>query len=135
MSRHIVSVNNIEVEIGKVFTDYSDHMIKASRDAVNKAMKQMVRETKRRPMRGRHRKSGTQYSKSIASRITKNTDSQYAKTWYVKAPNTGLAHLLNNGHRNHYNGSFVSGDKHITTAAKSAFDVMEEMIKEAAQNA
>lgn len=121
--------------VAGLLDEYGQDVMSGVRTAVDATMREMVQETKRtaprRTLGGRP--AGT-FASHISSKVTSNGRFAYAKTWYVRSPEHGLAHLLNNGHALRQGGRW-GGVPFITDAANTGADRFESRVKEAVRDA
>lgn len=114
-----------------IFDDYGEEVMAGVKKSVDKTMREMVQETKetapKKAILGRP--AGT-FANHISSKVTSNERAAYAKTWYVRAPEYRLAHLLNNGHALRQGGRW-GGVPFITNAVNTHSANFEKRIKEA----
>lgn len=126
-----VSIGQLADAISEELEMYSKNILAAVRKETDKAMRQLVQDTKQTAPVGRRRKH---YRDSIASRTTENDPRHYEKQWYVKGSDYRLSHLLNNGHALR-NGGRYEGTQFITKASVSVIEDYEKAVREAIRNA
>ena len=124
------SIEGFARAIEKELTLYSNHISEGIRKETDKAMRQLVQETKATAPVG-HRKR--HYKDSISSRVTKNNIYAYERQWYVRGSDYRLSHLLNNGHALRDGGRYP-GTQFITKAEVSIVKQYGEAIKEIIKN-
>lgn len=127
----VVSINNLSEEVSRQLELYGKEVLKSVKKETDKAMRQLVQDTKQTAPVGRRRRH---YRDSIASRTTENDARHYEKQWYVKGSDYRLSHLLNNGHALR-NGGRYEGTQFITKASVSVIEDYEKAVKEAIRNA
>lgn len=126
-----VSISNLDSAITQELGLYSKNILASVRKETDKAMRQLVQDTKSTAPVGRRRRH---YRDQIASRTTQNDLMHYEKQWYVKGSDYRLSHLLNNGHALR-NGGRYEGTQFITKASVSVIEDYYKAIKEAIRNA
>lgn len=105
---------------------YSKAILDGVDEAAKTAVDEMVQSTKQRPTKD-YRATG-KYARCHASQVGENSLTAKSRIWYVKDPQFRLTHLLNNGHRTR-SGGHVSGDGHVTNAAKQAMSRFEDLVR------
>lgn len=123
-------IDGIEAAIHGELQLYNTDIVKGIRRATDKAMRDLVKQTKgTAPVgtRSRH------YKDSITSKTTKDSMYAYEKTWYVNGSDYRLSHLLNNGHALR-NGGRYAGTKFITKASVSIISDYIIRVEEVLQN-
>ena len=122
-----VTCDTLAGAIDKELSLFSFAVVKAIKTETDKAMKQLVAETKATaPVGHRHK----HYRDSITSKVTQANYRGYEKTWYVQGSDYRLSHLLNNGHMLR-NGDRYPGTGFITKASVSVIENYTEAIKAA----
>ena len=124
-------INRVSNTIRATLNTYSRQIVEGVEKAADVTVKEMVKETKKRP-KGRY--STGRYARAIASQVGDNTIYARSRIWYVKAPRYRLTHLINNGHAIRGGGHY-SGDKHVTKAADHAMTNFETRVREVIENA
>lgn len=112
-----ISANEVADAIGKTLKMYTSDVTDAIKDQTKKSMADLVKKTKADAPRNPNGKK--QYYKSITSRKTSESNFDVTYTWYVKAPNYRLSHLLESGHKTRRirNGkAYTRAFKFISTA-------------------
>ena len=124
------SIEGFARAIERELTLYADHISEGIRSETDKAMRQLVQETKATAPVGNRKKH---YKNSISSKVTKNSVYAYERQWYVKGSDYRLSHLLNNGHALRDGGRYP-GTQFITKAEVSIVKAYGEAIKEIIKN-
>ncbi len=117
------------IDLSDILTEYTNEITKAVKVETEKAMKDLVDETKATAPKNRPK-----YHKSIASRTSFEDSRKVVKQWYVKAPEHRLTHLLNNGHQTR-NGGRVEGTGFLSDAVDKIEKNYIKAVEEAIQNA
>lgn len=99
MAKTLISVDNLSGELMDMLTEYdrtvSDKVYKAG----HKAIKELERRSIDTAPIGLRRKPGDHFRESIASKSERERVGYSTHTWYVKAPNYRLTHLIVHGHK------------------------------------
>lgn len=124
----MVMANELGDAIAGVLAEYSRDVQDKLRKIVDASMRELVTTTRKTAPR---RKSGIRhYYKQIASKLTLDTDSGYARTWYVKRPDYRLTHLLEFGHQK-VNGGRVEGTHFLQKAVTQVTEEYLQQVEEA----
>lgn len=115
-----MEIKDLTAEIARRFSAYEGFVNDVIKNETDSAMNRLVAATKATAPVGKRRRK--HYKNSIASRLTSNTKLEYVKTWYVKAPDYRLSHLLEDGHALR-DGSRYQGTQFIQ---KSAVPILED---------
>lgn len=124
-------INRVSNTIRATLNTYSRQIVEGVEKAADVTVKEMVKETKKRPG-GRY--STGRYARAIASQVGQNTIYAKSRIWYVKAPRYRITHLINNGHAIRGGGHYA-GDKHVTKATDHAIERFETRVREVIENA
>ena len=122
-------MNNFAIDLNDILTEYSKEITTAVKAETEKAMKDLVKETKTTAPKDRPK-----YHKSITSDTAHENARELVKRWYVKAPEHRLTHLLNNGHQTR-NGGRVNGTGFLSDAVEKIETQYIRAVEEAIQNA
>ena len=125
-----VDIDRVANTIRTTLNTYSRQIVEGVEKAADETVKEMVKETKKRPTT---RFSTGRYARSIASQVGENTIYARSRIWYVKKPDYRVTHLINNGHALR-NGGRYPGDKHVTKAANHAIERFETRVREVIEN-
>ena len=117
------------IDLENILTEYTTEITKAVKVETEKAMKELVDETKATAPKNRPK-----YHKSITSRTAFEDGRKVVKQWYVKPPEHRLTHLLNNGHQTR-NGGRVEGTGFLSDAVEKVEKKYIQAVEEAIQNA
>lgn len=128
--------NSVKPEdIGKVLqeelTIYSESVTERINNAARAAIEKLVKRTKQTAPKGKKRQ-GKKFAKSITYKETvKRNGNEY--TWYVKAPNHRLTHLLVHGHATK-DGGRTKADPFLRNALDEVLPEFERQVEEAVKN-
>lgn len=112
-------------ELREYHKDLSDKVYKIG----HKAIKELERKTIDTAPIGKR----GEFRPHIASKSSRDRLDRATHTWYVKAPEYRLTHLLAKGHKMP-NGNFWQGDPFLKDALEDILDDYEEDIKKAIRN-
>lgn len=129
MANQKISLDQLGEAIQQELTIYSESVTRAIDQESEKAIKELVSKTRSTAPVG-HRGD---FKKSIASKLSKKTDRGNTYTWYVKAPNYRLTHLLVHGHAKK-NGGRTRANPFLQNALAEVLPAYESKVKEAIQN-
>lgn len=90
-----IQIDELNKAIRDALEDYNDNIVTGLKKNTNKAMKDLVQNTKATAPVGKRYKH---YRDSIASKTVSETQYGITKLWYVRGSDYRLSHLLNNGH-------------------------------------
>lgn len=121
-------------DLGRVLqeelTIYSKSVTERVNNAAREAIEKLVKLTKQTAPKGKRK--GKKFAKSIASQETvKARGNEY--TWYVKAPNHRLTHLLVHGHATR-DGDRTKADPFLRNALDEVLPEFERHVEEAVKN-
>lgn len=121
-------------DLGRVLQEELTIYSKSVTDRVNgvakAAMQKLVKLTKQTAPKGK--RTGKKFASSIASQETvKPRGNEY--TWYVKAPNYRLAHLLVHGHATK-DGGRTKANPFLRNALDEVLPEFERQVEEAVKN-
>ena len=125
MRDETVTISTLDKAIAGALDEYNADVQSKIRTLVDDAMRKLVRITKATAPR----RTG-KYAKSISSKVSADTPSNYAKMWYVRGDRAMLTHLLNDGHAK-VNGGRVPGTHFLEYAKKQVIEEYLEAVKEA----
>ena len=124
-----IPIDKLAESISSTLGKWSTEVEAQIKNAVDDSMKELVDSTKRdAPVL-----TGS-YKRNISSKVTINKNHEYQKTWYVKAPDYRLTHLLEKGYEKK-NGGRVQPREHIGKNAERVKQQFEMKVKEAIENA
>lgn len=132
-----VQIDELDVALSQILTEYSDEVCKKVDKCARKSMKKLVEATKTDAPFDRE-SSGEHYRDLISSRKEILGKHKAVYTWYVKAPKFRIAHLLNNGHVIKRRGRIVgyySGDRHVAKHADAVIAEYKREVEEAVRSA
>ena len=129
--------NDLETQMAQVLTIYAEEVNEKLRVITTESMKQLVKETKANAPIGRRK---GQFKKKIAADYTGTRRSARGlrgqnvhATWYVKAPDYRLTHLLVNGHATK-NGDRTTPDPFLKNAVDHILPEYEQKVQEVLSN-
>lgn len=129
MSKNI-SPSNLQSAIEKELTLYKESVTDFVNAAGENAIKQLVTLTKSTAPKGLR----GSFRKNISSKETQDAVSKMKKfTWYVKAPDHRLTHLIVHGHAT-VNGGRTKSNPFLENALDTVFPQYEQDIEEAVRN-
>ena len=122
-----INVNELAEAIGTTLKTYSSDVTDAIKVQTKNSMSDLVKQTKANAPRSKNGKK--QYYKSITSKKTDESEFDVEYTWYVKAPNYRLSHLLEKGHKTRRirNGKEYTRAFHFISNATN--DVEKDFVK------
>lgn len=131
MSKVTITPDKLRDAIEEELTLYHKDVDERLRDVTRKSMADLVRKTKATAPVG---KRGS-FRKNIAGdfRGLKNTRRTINATWYVKAPDYRLTHLLVHGHAKK-NGGRTKADPFLQNALDEVLPAYEQAVEEALKN-
>lgn len=129
--------NDLGTQMEQVLTIYSEEVNEKLRAVTTESMKKLVKETKATAPIGRRK---GQYKKNIAADYSGTRRSarglrgqKVSATWYVKAPDYRLTHLLVNGHATNGDGR-TSANPFLRNAVDKVIPEYEEKVQEVLSN-
>lgn len=129
--------NDLETQMAQVLTIYTEEVNEKLRVITTESMKQLVKETKASAPVGRRK---GQFKKNITAdysgtrRSARGLRGQNVHaTWYVKAPDYRLTHLLVNGHATK-DGDRTNPDPFLQNAVDHILPEYEQKVQEALSN-
>lgn len=125
-----VRIDDFSNEIDRALSDYSSFVTSEVKKQAKTSMQKLVRETKNTAPVGKRQKH---YKDSITSKKTNEGIYDVEYTWYVKAPNHRLSHLLENGHVTKKGGR-TKAYHFIKKASEPIIDEYEKKVEEACKN-
>lgn len=128
MGRITVTPDKLAEAIGQELTIYHEDVNEKLRDVTRQSMADLVRKTRATAPVG----ARGDFKRSIAGdfRGLKKGTRKVSATWYVKAPNYRLTHLLVHGHATK-DGGRTKPDPFLANALDEVLPTYEERIKEA----
>ena len=124
-----ISIDQLGDAIMAQLNTFEKNVREGMKKAVNETMDEMVKETQGSAQSRRGR-----YKGSITSTVLNNSMMSYSRVWHAKKPGTGLAHLLNNGHRFRNGGSYP-GNNHVGNAEARAVETFQRKLEEVIHDA
>ena len=125
--------NDLETQMAQILTIYGEEVNEKLRVVTTESMKQLVKETKATAPIGRRH---GEYKKKIAADYSGTKRSargfrgqKVHATWYVKAPEYRLTHLLVNGHATK-NGGRTTPDPFLQNAVDHILPEYERKVQE-----
>lgn len=131
MSRVGITPDKLAGAIEKELTIYGEGVEEKLRNATRKSMATLVKKTKATAPKGKRGK----FAKSITSdqRELKGKGRKISATWYVKAPDHRLTHLLVHGHATK-DGGRTKADPFLSNALAEVLPEFEREVEEALKN-
>ena len=132
MSRVGITPDKLTEAIGKELTIYGEEVEEKLRAVTRTSMAALVKKTKSTAPKG---KRDGKYSQHIAGdfRGLKKGGRKISATWYVKAPEYRLTHLLVNGHATK-DGGRTRSDPFLQNALDEVLPEFERGVEEALKN-
>lgn len=133
MAKTLLSIDELDTAIVNMLTDYKKDVSDKVYKAGNKAIKRLEQKTIDTAPIGKRRKPGDHFRESIASKSERDRLGNSKHTWYVKAPNYRLTHLLVHGHATR-NGDPTRPHPFLTNALSDVLPQYEADVEEAVRN-
>lgn len=124
-----IKLENLGAAIADELTLYHKGVIERVNECGREAIKKLVKQTKAKAPKGER----GSYKKNIASQENDAGHGMKSFTWYVKAPDHRLTHLLVHGHATK-NGGRTKSDPFLTNALDQVLPEYEKDIEEAVAN-
>lgn len=121
-----IKPEDLGAAIANELTVYHKNVIERVNESGRAAIKKLVKLTKAEAPKGER----GSFKKNISSRETDAGNGMKTFTWYVKAPDHRLTHLLVHGHATK-NGGRTNGDPFLTNALNEVLPEFEKDIEEA----
>lgn len=135
MTNKKIQADELENEIKKMLTDYTEEVTDITKDVVDKVADGVMEETK-----SHITWKDKVYASHFALKTSFEDKRNKRKTWYVKAPHYRLTHLLEFGHHtrlkpNHNGKQSTAKYPHVKYGYEFALKNLEREMKEAIENA
>ena len=125
--------DELNTQLERVLTIYSQDINEKLREVTRESMKQLVKETKATAPRGRrkgeYRKHIAADYKSLKGSVRGLQGQDISATWYVKAPEYRLTHLLVYGHATK-NGGRTTANPFLHNARDKVVQEYEQKVQE-----
>lgn len=133
MGRVTITSDKLADAIERELTIYHEDVNEKLREVTRKSMTKLVRKTRETAPLGERR--GGNFAASIAGdfRGLKRGSRRVSATWYVKAPNYRLTHLIVKGHATK-NGKRTKANPFLANALDEVLPEYENEIKEVLKN-
>lgn len=129
--------NDLGTQMEQVLTSYNESVNTQIADITRESMKQLVKETKATAPKGRrkgqYRKNITADYSSLNRRANRLSGMKVSATWYVKAPDYRLTHLLVHGHATK-DGGRTNANPFLQNAVDKVIPEYESKVQEAIRN-
>ena len=129
--------NDLSTQLNERLTIYNEQINEQLREVTRDSMKKLVKETKATAPRGRrngrYRKHITADYKSLKSSPRGLKGQDVSATWYVRAPEYRLTHLLVYGHATK-NGGRTSANPFLHNAREKVVQEYEQKVQEVLSN-
>lgn len=129
--------NSLNEQMAQVLTTYNESVNEQIAEITRESMKQLVKETKANAPKGRrkgqYRKNITADYSALNRRSNRLTGAKVSATWYVKAPDYRLTHLLVHGHATK-NGGRTTPNPFLQNAVDRVIPEYERKVQEAISN-
>lgn len=129
--------NDLGTQMEQVLTSYNESVNAQIADITRESMKQLVKETKATAPSGRrkgqYRKNITADYSSLNRRANRLSGMKVSATWYVKAPDYRLTHLLVHGHATK-DGGRTNANPFLQNAVDKVLPEYESKVQEAISN-
>lgn len=123
-----VKLGDLADAIAQELTQYHEDIVEGVNSAGDKAMKELVKQTKQRaPV------DTGDFKKNIASKTVDAGHGMKSFIWYVKAPLHRIVHLLVHGHEK-TNGGRVPGDPFLQKSLDTVLPDYEKDVEEVLKN-
>ena len=126
----LIQIDELNKAIKNALEDYNESIVTGLKKNTNKAMKDLVNNTRATAPVGKRTKH---YRDNIASRTVSETQYGITKMWYVKGSDYRLSHLLNNGHALKDGGRYPGTD-FISKAVDAILPIYLHEIEEVIKN-
>lgn len=128
MGKLTITADKLAKAVGQQLTIYHEDVLENLREVTRESMADLVRKTKATAPVGRR----GSYRKNIAGdfRGLKRGSRKVSATWYVKAPDYRLTHLLVRPHLTK-NGGMSTPNPFLENAVDAVLPAYEEAVKEA----
>ena len=116
-------------ELQKQLGLYAQTITESVKEVTEQSMKRLVKESKLKAPKGKRKKH---YKSKISSKTTYESPTGRIKTWYVKAPDYRLTHLIVHGHATRNGGRTQANDflsPIVEDVEKEYIEKIEEVIK------
>ena len=125
--------NDLGTQMEQVLTSYNATVNERIAEVTRESMKQLVKETKANAPRGRrkgqYRKQITADYSTLNRRANRMTGLRLSATWYVRAPDYRLTHLLVKGHATK-NGDRPTPNPFLQNAVDHIIPEYEQKVQE-----
>lgn len=129
--------NQLSEQMEQVLTVYAEDINEKLREITRESMKQLVKETKATAPKGRRngqfRKSITADYRGLRKSSSGLKGQDVRATWYVKAPDYRLTHLLVHGHATN-DGGRTRANPFLENACDKVLPEYERKVQEAIEN-
>lgn len=129
--------NDLGTQMEQVLTSYNESVNAQIADITRESMKQLVKGTKATAPSGRrkgqYRKNITADYSSLNRRANRLSGMKVSATWYVKAPDYRLTHLLVHGHATK-DGGRTNANPFLQNAVDKVLPEYESKVQEAISN-
>ena len=134
MAKLLLKVEELDTAIVDMLTNYKAEVSDKVYKAGHKAIKDLERKTIDTAPIGKRRKPGYHFRESIASKSERDRLGNSVHTWYVKAPNYRLTHLLVHGHLKRNGVGRTKPDPFLVNALEEVLPKYEEDVERAVKN-
>lgn len=133
MAKRLIKAEDLTTVIVDMLEDYNKDVADKVYKAGSKAIKEVERRTiDTAPIHNR-RKHGEHFREGIASKSERDRVGNSVHTWYVKAPNYRLTHLIVHGHKTP-SGGRTRANPFLENALRIALKKYEKDVEKAVKN-
>lgn len=133
MAKLLIQSEELTSTVVDMLTGYNRDVCDKVYKAGHKAIKELERKTIDTAPIGKRRKPGDHFRDSITSKSERDRLGNSTHTWYVKAPNYRLTHLLVHGHATR-NGGRTKANPFLVNALTPVLKQYESDVEEAVKN-
>lgn len=133
MAKTLLKIEDLDVAIVDMLTDYKEQVSNKVYRAGDRAIKEIERKTIDTAPIGTRKNASSHFRESIASKSERDRLGNSKHTWYVKAPNYRLTHLIVKGHATR-NGGRTRANPFLANAVSSVLPKYEQDVEKAVRN-
>lgn len=128
MAKTLLQIEDLDTAIVDMLTDYKDGVANGVYRVGSKAIKEIERLTIDTAPIGNRKNASSHFRESIASKSERDRLGNSTHTWYVKAPNYRLTHLIVKGHAK-ANGGRTRANPFLKNAVNAVLPKFEEDVE------